>query len=321
LAALAVPHAASGLLLGSRFLGGDPWLASIVEFKPLFFSGWKSVPAQLAQLGGGLLLAVYYVSTTRRRLSTEATVLLLFIAVYVGATLSSQRFLVCAAPLLAIAGARISGRLLATRGPTLAGIAAALVLVPWMVLAVDEVRDAPPNFPDQARPFLRAAMAIRDRGPGRVLCPWSWGHVFHVIGGRGVLVDGFGAMLGRGEFENAVGALLVTREEHLADFCRRFGVRWVVLDNPVTHLTVEAQSIGLSTRHFVIPGKPARITPRMRFSFWWRAYFDRGQVVREPGRFSPEFRFFKLVYADPQLSDGPARYRGSVAQVWELVSP
>lgn len=319
LAAFATPHAAQGLLAGSRFFGGDPWLATIIEFQPIFFAGWKSVPDGLLELGGGLLLAAPLLALHLRRTPGIAAVLLLFAAVYTGATISSQRFLLTAVSLLALTGAAASSALLRSRGRRAATIAAAVLLLPWLGRSVGEVLRPPPNVPAEADPFLRAAAAIRDRGPGRVLGPWSWGHVFHIVGQRGVLVDGFGASIGRGAFENALGAVLVTREDFVADFCRRSGVRWVVLDNPVTHLTVQAQAIGLSAAHFV-RGKPARIMPRMRFTFWWRAYFDQGRAVREPTRISEPFRRFRLAYSDPQLSTGgPARYRGPAVQVWELV--
>lgn len=319
LAALATPGAAQGLLSGSRFFGGDPWLATIIEFQPLFFAGWTSVPHGLLELGGGLLLALPLFALSLRRTPGVAAVLLLFAAVYTAATISSQRFLLTAVSLLALTGAAAASAILRSRGRRAAAIAAAVLLLPWIGRAAGEVLRPPPNVPAEAEPFLRAAAAIRDRGPGRVLSPWSWGHVFHIVGRRGVLVDGFGASIGRGDFENALGAVLGTREDLLADYCRRSGVRWVVLDNPVTHLTVQARAIGLSPAHFV-RGRPARILPRMRFTFWWRAYFDQGRGIREPRRSAEPFRLFRLAYSDPQLSTGgPARYRGPAVQVWELV--
>jgi len=42
LLAAAIPGAASAILDGSRFLGGDPWLSTIIEFQPLFFGGPKA---------------------------------------------------------------------------------------------------------------------------------------------------------------------------------------------------------------------------------------------------------------------------------------
>jgi asparagine N-glycosylation enzyme membrane subunit Stt3 len=322
LAACAIPGAAPALLSGSRFFGGDPWLSTIVEFQPLFFAGWASAPSTAARLGIPAILLILYAlrpsagAGPLHPRSNGDRILFLFLGVYVAAALSSQRFLVCAVTLVAVAGALVAAEWFASRGRVSGAVAAALLLVPWLSLLPEALGPAP-NFPPGAQPFRRAAESLRDRGPGRVLSPWSWGHVFHVFGGKPVLVDGFGASIGRGQFENALGAVLVTREEHLAEFCRSTGTRWIVLDNPLTHLTVQAQAMGLSPGFFVRGGKPARILPRMRFSFWWRAYFDRGRPVEEPKRSAPAFREFRLVYADPELSPGPARFRGPAAQVWE----
>jgi hypothetical protein len=319
LSACAVPHAAPALLSGSRFFGGDPWLATIVEFQPLFFAGWSSALSGAARLGAGivLLLAVTRPSSGSR----GYPVLLLFAAAYLVAALTSQRFLVCAVTLLALGGAVAVGRCLKAKGWPLALLATALVLLPWLVLLPERIPARVPNFPPEALPFGRAALAIQGRGPGRVLSPWSWGHLFHVIGGKPVLVDGFGASIGRGQFENALGAVLAAREDHVADFCRRTQTRWIVLDNPLTHLTVQAQAIGLSPGDFVRPGKPAQILPRTRFSFWWRAYFDRGRAVTEPGRSAPAFREFRMVYADSAMAAAPPHFQGPAVEVWELITP
>jgi hypothetical protein len=145
--------------------------------------------------------------------------------------------------------------------------------------------------------------------------------VFEVAGGGRPVVDGFGSSIGATEFGDALGLTLLPNEEHVADFCRREGIRFIALDNPLRRLTVQAQAIGLSPRFFVDTARPGppRMLPAMRFSFWWRAYFDRGAEIREATRGAPAFRRFRLVYADRQPADAPPRFRGPAVVVWELV--
>jgi asparagine N-glycosylation enzyme membrane subunit Stt3 len=319
LALAAFPGAVSALSSGARFLRGDPWLDTIIEFQPLFVTGVRGIPAGLTELGGGCLLLLVAAprfladGRSRRRLAIVALL-------YLAAMLATRRFLVAGAPLLAFAGA-VALFDLKRRSSRLAPIAGAVLVVPALLGSLPALLSPSAPVTPRAVPILRAAETLRARpGEGRVLSSWSWGHVFHVLGGRPVVVDNFGASIGRGDFENALGIMLSPREEAVADYCRQTGVRFVVLENPLANLTVQAEAIGLPARYFVRtdPGGPPRITPSMRFSFWWRAYFDRGAAVEEPLRRSPAFERFRMIYADSGPAVGPGRFHGPAVQIWEL---
>jgi hypothetical protein len=233
--------------------------------------------------------------------------------------------MVCAGPLLAIAGA-IAVADLQRRSKWLGAAGALLLLAPSIWICWPLLREPEPPLGIEAQAFLRAAAVLKTQGGprSRVLAPWSWGHVFEFPGEQIPVVDGFGSSIGSTDFENALGVVLSSREESVAAYCRDHGIRYVVLQNPLTHLTVQAASIGLPASFFVRGaenGTPARILPMMRFSFWWRAYFDQGRSVHESRRSAEAFRHFRVVYADAQPSDGPPRFRGPALEVWELAGP
>ena len=173
--------------------------------------------------------------------------------------------------------------------------------------------------------MLRAAARLatwQDR-PGHVLGPWSWGHLFDVRAGRGVIVDNFGAAVSRTTFDNALTAFLLSREARVADYCTAVGVRFVVLENPLRLLPPQIQSLGGDVSAYLRPGatpeSPPGITRLAQTTFWWRAYFDRGEARPEAGARGEAFRRFRLVYVDPQPSADPPPYRGPAVQIWELV--
>lgn len=320
LVAAAFPGAVNSILSGARFLRGDPWLETIVEFQPLFFRGWPGAWDGICQIGGGALLLLFAMRSLRTKPRAHQTVAL-FSFVYLAAALASQRFLVPAAPLIAIAGALLVTDLRRARRAVLSAAAAVVLLGPGVWGTLRLIAETSPPIGPAAFPILRAAQAIQAAGAGgRVLASWSWGHVFHIVGDRPVVVDGFGASIGETDFQNALGIVLSPREDSVASYCRANGIRFVVLQNPLQYLTVQAQAIGLSPTAFVrtSAGRP-EITPLMRFSFWWRAYFDRGAPVRETVRSSPAFSQFQLRYADTAASGGPKRFLGPAVEVWELV--
>jgi hypothetical protein len=130
--------------------------------------------------------------------------------------------------------------------------------------------------------------------------------VFEVFGGRRVLLDNFGASIGRGSFENALGILLSPHEEAVAAFCRQTRVRWIVIEDPAPGMASQVAAMGLPVERYV-PGGSAPRAPA-RFSFWWRAFADRGAAISSGARQSPAFRSFRLVYTDAT----------GALQVWEL---
>jgi hypothetical protein len=79
--------------------------------------------------------------------------------------------------------------------------------------------------------FLHVAHLLRDRGRGeRVLAPWSYGHMFDVIGGQRVVVDNFGSAADPDLFRRAGAILQRAEARELTRFCDRYAVRYVVLE-------------------------------------------------------------------------------------------
>jgi hypothetical protein len=304
-AASGVPRTLPALLEGSRFFGGDPWLDTIQEFRPLFASSGGLFWGDFCLLGGGAILVLAMPWSPRWR-SGARGVALAFAAAYLLAALTTARFLSVAAPLFAVTGAvfvsdlRVEGR----RG--LAALAAALLLAPSLPLFAGRIWDPPPAVPEGGAPVVRAARALRDPAlaPGRILPPWSWGHLFGVAGRRGVLVDNFGASIGRVAFDDACGILLAPREKAVAQFCRRTGARYIVLQNPLGYGSAYPRMLGLPVRAFLRDGRP---TPLMRSSFWWRAYFA------PPG--GDPFPSFRRIVGEPEA---PVSEGESAVQVWEF---
>ena len=314
-----VRSAPESLLSGSRFFGGDPWFKGIAEFQPLFFGYGALWWADIALLGGGFFLTAA-MATTRRWWQGPRALLLTFALGYSLAAISSSRFLAVAAPLCAVTGAIAVYDLRRTRGAVAGGLAAVLLLAPSLAMTTGRVIRPAPRVTPNMVPYLRTAEFLRGpaAAPGRVLGPWSWGHLFNVVGGRGVLVDNFGTMGGQTHFENASAATLATRERALADYCVDRGVRYVVLQDPLPYFGNHAEWSGLPRSAFEkpasAPGTASSTTPLMRATFWWRAYFEGGRARPGTGPGNAAFRRFRRVRVERQPSD-----IRSAVQVWELV--
>ena len=325
LTALAIPGAATPLLLGSRFLGGDPWLDTIVEFGPLFLPPFRSPSDDFLRFGGAALAALPFLVTARRHGSPRRLSLAVLASGLLLAALGSGRFAVLALPFLAVAGALALDDLSRSGRRAGAALVAALLVLPAAAGAVPRLLSPAPLPGAGAEPYLRAASFLRSRpGPGRVLGPWSWGHLLRLASGRPVVVDGFGAMPGRVPFENALSALLAVDEATVADYVERTGVRWIVLDNPLLVLPRYAETVGRDPRAYLRPGPEEGDAPRVtrlaQSTFWWRAYFLRGAGRPGAGPFGRELSRFRLVHEDPARS-GPAPWEGPALQVWERVDP
>jgi hypothetical protein len=191
-----------------------------------------------------------------------------------------------------------------------------------LILALPHVLRPAPMLPPGGEPMIRVAQALRARGDGgRVLGPWSWGHLFDVVGRHPVVLDNFGAAIGRADFDAALSALL-SDEPRLAAYCAATGVRYVVLENPLEGLirTVETagQPIEAYLRAPAAPGGAYAFRRRLLASFWWRAYYDSGKARPEAGPSGSEFRSFRLVYRDALTTDDPPPYAGALAEVWEF---
>ncbi len=322
---LAIPGAAVQTLAGLAFFGGDPWLDQVSEFRPLLevLGGDPTVLA--SHLGGGVLLVVPFALLAARRGTEGERAVALFVGVLLAASFARVRFVSQAAPLLAVAaGLLVSDRALRGR-PAVAAALAAAALVPaavgvWPLLAVP-----PEPVPAGAGPALRVAELLRrDRTTGRVLALENWGHAFNVLGRREVLVDPFGTA-GNPLYGPALTALLTTREERLAAFCREHRVRFLVLENPLATLPGTAARAGFDPDAYLVPGPgpddPPRLTRLLQATVWWRAYFNGGRARPELGPGGEPLRSFVLVYEDPARVPQPPPYGGPALQVWEFRDP
>ena len=313
----AVPNALHSLAGGSRFFGGNPWLQSISEFQPLFAGPPSEWLTDLGDLGGGALLMLPML-LQRRWWRGPRGVLLLFTATYFAAALSSMRFLAVAAPLLAVAGAVFYSDLRRFGLRRLAAPAAAILLAPGLVFSLPRVVRPAQVMTPESQPMVQATQAIARAAawPGAVLPPWSWGHLFNVVANRRVLVDNFGNWSAPTEFENSTAITFATREKMLADYCGWYGVRFLVLDDPLPYFAARADMSGLPRSAYERPvgsGEPTRL---MRSTFWWRAYFEGGRARPDLGPAGAPFHSLRLVRVETEPES--ARHRTAV-QIWELL--
>lgn len=319
----AVPAAARTFLGGARFFGGDPWLDTIVEFRPLLSSGRTPWDA-LGFLGGGALLLPVFLARGAKG-GPARRVAALFGTVYLVLAFARFRFAVPALPFVSLCGALVVADLAREGRRRLASAAAALVVLPAAAGALSMLVHPEPIVLPEAHAPLRAARLLRaSAAPGRVLAPWSWGHLFDVAGGRAVILDNFGSSIGEPDFDAAVGALLSTREVRLADYCRRTGVRFLVFEDPLFRLPEAAASIGLARGLYLkggAAGAPPRVTRLAQATIWWRAYFDRGRARPERGLAGAPLRLFVPEYEDPERTWEPEPYRGPALVVWRFVGP
>jgi len=315
--AAGVPNAAAAVAEGSHFLGGDPWLKNIAEFQPLFSQPDSSWWVDLCLLGGGFFLTAPMVLSRRWRRGGRA-LLLLFPLAYSLASISSTRFLSVAAPLCAISGAVAVLDLSRLGGRTLAVAAAILLVVPSILVSTPRAFHPAPTVTADKVPLLKTAEFLRRQtAPGRVLGPWSWGHLFNVVAGRGVLLDNFGPAAGRTDFENASAILLATRESEVADYCARYGVRFLVLQDPLPYLSGQAEMSGLPRSAYetrISSRSEPAVMPLARATFWWRAFFEGGRERPVGGLAGAAFRHLRLAHVETEAS--PSRIRSAV-QVWE----
>jgi asparagine N-glycosylation enzyme membrane subunit Stt3 len=322
LAAGAVPGALTAFLDGSRFFGGDRWLKTIAEFAPLFLPPVRDPWNDFLGIGAPAIPALWFCWRAFSRGTTGERVLALFTVSYLAAAIGTARFEVVSSALLILAGAAAAGELLREGRAMAAGAAAVLLLAPPLPSALAGVRSPGPSFPSFAGPMVRAALASRSMPPGRFLPPWSWGHLFDTVGGRSVVVDNFGTMGSPVGFENALSSILAVDEETAAGFCRRNGIRFVVLENPLRLISRVAETVGRSPAAYLRPDPdpeaPMRVTRLAQATFWWRAYFFRGSPRPEAGRFGLPFRHFRLVWVDAEPSAEPPPYAGPAVQIWEL---
>ncbi len=325
-AAAAVPRTLEAYADGVRYFGGDPSLATISELEPLVF-GSSAPVTDLLLLGGGGLLALLFVADAVRIGRPDRRAQAVLVLGYLIACFSSRRFLVTAVPLLVLAGAAAVAARVRSPRKDAAWAAATLLSLPAILGAWVALRNPGTMETPATGPFERAArfLSAEPGAPGRVLAPFSWGHLLHRLGRRPVLVDPFGAMPDRRLFDEAVASTLITREGLLAAWCRTHGVRYIVLDNPLARITFSAESLGIPPSVFLRPGAepsdPPVVTRFAQATFWWRAYFGRGAPFPPAGRRGATFRHFRLAWADSASSGFPEPYSGPALQIWEPLEP
>ncbi len=322
--ALSLPDVSWAWFGGAAFFGRSSWLDTIAEFQPLFTGGPGSVNLDVLRLGGAAFLVVPLVLLALRTPSRTLRTVALFSAAYLVVALRSQRFLIPAAPLLAVAAALVVSHELQA-GRRLVAAACAALVVAVAALGLPVLVPSPSAIRTIWLPPIRAAHWLKQAGgrPGHLLGPWSWGHLFDVMGERPVLVDNFGPLIESVGGRAAVAAPLLPGEERLATFCRRTGVRFVALENPLRTLSAAVVTVGQDPSAYLRPGaaadRPPTFTRLSQASFWWRAYFDGGRARPEAGRWGRPFRSFRLVWADKEGSGDPAPYSGPAMQIWEFV--
>jgi hypothetical protein len=219
------------LMEGARFFHGDPWLAAIVEFQPMFRDASR-IGTDVANLGGGVIALLLWSAGSRAtksagedaRAQLNTPTVLLFAIAYTLLAISSRRFLVPGIVTFAIAG---SVAVATARGKGRATtLAIALTLLP--PLAYDAYALTHPDPPSDPTPFV-IANEIRPLPPGRVLAPWYLGHAIDVFGRHAVVIDNFGSMPDETRFDLANDALAQRHEAGLLAYCRRNHVRYVVM--------------------------------------------------------------------------------------------
>jgi asparagine N-glycosylation enzyme membrane subunit Stt3 len=325
----AIPAAAEAVAGGSLFLGGDPWLRTISEFAPVLTEPLLDLISDLALLSGGLILVWPLALRAWRTRDRAAGTIALFAIVYLLLVLSSRRFRPLAISFLALAGAleaahRWGPAPLTARRRPLAILALLLVVVPPTIqLALWMRQPSPPILPSHM-PWLRAAAFLqRQPGGGRVLAPWSMGHLLDVIGGRPVIIDNFGSMPDPGGFHRAHDALLEKDEAALAAYCDAGNIRWLVFANPIYELPEAAAVNAIDPEQYIEMGashEAVRIARLAQATVWWRAYYFGGAARPQQGMFGRQLTHFRAVYADPQPAwQGTAMYNGPALVVWERV--
>lgn len=319
---LAASPSFPSLLSGARFLGADRWLRQISEFRPLFLDPESWFLGDLCLLGGGSLLLAPFALTAWRFQRSARLILALFSGAYLLLACTSNRFLVIAGPLLAIVGAIVLGdfQRAGRRGPAV--FATAVLLGPTLLFSLPQVWRPSPTVPPEAAPMIRAANAIRaGRAPaGRILAPWTWGHLFEILAERPVIVDGFGPSIGREDFENALRIVLARREEVVATYCRHTGIRFLVLENPFVDVGARAEILGISSAAFLRADGRGSLSPTrwLTQTFFWKAYQAGRNVTLGAGKVPSPFGFFRLFYSDPVRTADPWPFSGPAVEVWEL---
>jgi hypothetical protein len=238
--------------------------------------------------------------------------------------LNSRRFRPLGISFLALAGALEAGHWFASRRGPLAIAAILLVALPPPIQLLFWLQQPNPPILESQMPWLRAAAFFQHQSAGgRVLAPWSPGHMLDVIGQRPVILDNFGSMPDPVDFERANDAFLQKNEAALARYCDANHIRWIAFPNPVFELPSSTAVLGLDTSHYIELTNNQQVTRIHRLAqatCWWRAYFGRGAARPMQGMFGAPLTRFRLVYIDPQPAwHGTNVNNGPALEIWERV--
>ena len=320
----AMPGAAEALLGGSHFLGGEPWLATISEFLPVISEPPIDLLSDFVLVSGGLILLWPFATRAWRTREVASGTIALFAILFFLLELTSRRFRPQAISLLALVGALEAGHAFATRRRTIAILCILLVALPPPIQLFLWLRQGDTPVTESQLPWLRAAAFFQQQTPGgRVLAPWSMGHLLDVIGERPVIVDNFGSMPDAVDFERAHDALLSKDEASLTRYCDANGIRWIVLANPLFEIQEAAAVNGIDQNRYVetVNQRVTRIHRLAQATCWWRAYYFDGAARPAQGIFGKPLTGFHKVYSDPQLAwHGTAVNNGPALEIWEKVS-
>ena len=258
---LVMPSAPSQLLHGLKFLGGDRWLRTILEFQPMWRAPAEDLWSQLAGLSGGAVLVWFLARRAVRDRDRVGGTIALFAIVYLLLTISSRRFWIVGIPLLALAGAVYAANL---RSRKMAWICLLIIAVPPPLQLMGWMTNPLPPVQPLHRPWVRASKFLSSEPPGRVLCPWSMGHAVDVIGHHAVVIDNFGTMPDAAAFLRAHEALLAPDEKTLVRYLDQSEVRYLILEEPLA---------GIRSANAILGTHRDPHT-----TFWWRVW--RGENPR-----------------------------------------
>ncbi|HSP35617.1 MAG TPA: STT3 domain-containing protein [Thermoanaerobaculia bacterium] len=267
----AIPGAAEALGRGATFFHGDPWLDAILEFRPVWRPLHDILPYALA-LGLGAISSVALL-VARRHVPAA-----IFAVAYIALTISSRRFAGVAVAVAAVT----SWLLIVELDRKALRLTAIIVLVaiPPLQLVAEWRSGTGADLTDGELRFLRAANWLRDRGrPGRVIAPWSYGHMLDVIGKRPVVVDNFGTMPDEATFRMAYATLVAHDDRRVAAFADRWNVAYVIIESPAVTLGSYVHFLSLPIESFVRADTATTWTLR---AWCWRAFFP---AVRPPDGF------------------------------------
>ncbi len=277
LVALVPPESAWSIVEGGQFFGGAGWFGNIGEFRPLWRKGAVDVLNVMIGYSAGLLLVWPFAALAFRRREPANGAIAFFAIAFLGASISSVRWIPVAVTLLALAGAVYGQHLLHSRR-RLGVLALALVAaVPLMQSAVQRkslvVR---PGVQSGFAPWYATAEFFRAYAPGeRVLAPWTIGHLLDVAGGMRVVIDNFGTMTSGLTFEFAHDAFLNVHDEGFYRYCRDNGIRFVAM-GPPTHRS-NSQIVGVDPGAYVGgDGKPTALADR---TWWSRAWTTQRREI------------------------------------------